>query len=72
MTDHLESLIVQIETDVTSLKEDFYKLINKNNKAAGRRARKTTMLLKKTLSDLRVGLLACYKTDQAIKEKATT
>ena len=53
---------------VTELKGNLYKFVEKNNNAAGSRARKNAQELKKMLQDLRVDILAKQKENKANKK----
>ena len=61
-----------LTSKVTELKGNLSKFVEKNNNAAGSRARKNAQELKKMLQDLRIDILAKQKENKANKKSATT
>ena len=57
-----------LASKVTELKGNLSKFVEKNNNAAGSRARKNAQELKKMLQDLRVDILAKQKENKANKK----
>lgn len=61
-----------LTSKVDELKANLSKFVEKNNNAAGSRARKNAQELKKLLQDLRVDILAKQKENKANKKSAAT
>lgn len=61
-----------LTSKVDELKANLSKFVEKNNNAAGSRARKNAQELKKMLQDLRVDILAKQKDNKAKKKSAAT
>lgn len=61
-----------LTSKVNELKTNLSKFVEKNNNAAGSRARKNAQELKKMLQDLRVDILAKQKDNKAKKKSAAT
>ena len=61
-----------LTSKVDELKTNLSKFVEKNNNAAGSRARKNAQELKKMLQDLRVDILAKQKDNKAKKKSAAT
>lgn len=63
----MENFEENLTSKVDELKVNLSKFVEKNNNAAGSRARKNAQQLKKMLQDLRVDILAKQKENKANK-----